>query len=797
MTNANHHSVHSNNQASTRASHSSASTGAAVVATNQFDVWILLVTFRRWWASALPAGAVLAGIALFGVLRSFTPTFQATSLLEANEDYVVFKGVMPVVTDLARTEKPLFFNPIVLDPVLADSSLRRAPSLLDPDKAELNLKRNLTISSGGTPSRLVVSYEDSDREAAAMICNAVVDSYLRQRDAFDSTRVNNLERWLEPEIQRWEQEVTDRQGNVQKLSKQTLGYASGQTTSMLENTSAMTLVTSLRAQIADLTVELSVRDAQLAMQDNISTKGAAQPSETVQSLETDQVGEGLPPSIQFQPREPNDSEIDQLVDQDPQVREAKMRIGRYQSILLDLEDNDLVRIRRDFYNENQAKVAEWEQKLEAAKRAARQPAIEKLNRLATEDFAIRKAEAEAKRIIAQREQELNGRQAELQQQANAEQGRINQTLSRNQLETKLSVLRKQYDEEVARLEQFGGTTAELQFAQEELEVANDVLKKLRDRVAAIRTERRQDGAVRMLASATPPRTPVAELPLKKMGMAGGAAMMVPFFFGLLWELRMRRITDSSMCGGLSLVGEIARMPAGTRSTKDRRIFQESVDTLRSNLFHSTRWKGTRSIAVVSSVSSEGKSSVASQLSLSIAKATGETVLLVDADLRRPDQHRLFGVEMGPGLSAVLAGTTPFLDAVNTSLGHLVHLLPAGELTASPHRLMSPQRLQAFMKDALNNYTYVVIDTAPVLAAGETLAIAATVESTLLCLMRDVSRLDSIRQTTRRLEAAGAAIVGTVFSGVTSRQYAFRYGDYHYSLSDGGFSDVGMRDRQEP
>ncbi|HBJ38172.1 MAG TPA: exopolysaccharide synthesis protein, partial [Planctomycetaceae bacterium] len=374
--------------------------------------------------------------------------------------------------------------------------------------------------------------------------------------------------------------------------------------------------------------------------------------------------------------------------------------------------------------------------------------------------------------------------------------RINQTLSRNQLETKLTVLRKQYEEEVARLEQFGGMTAELQFAQEELEVANDVLKKLRDRVAAIRTERRQDGAVRLLTSATPPKTPVAELPLKKMGLVGGAAMAVPFFLGLLWELRVRRVTDSSMCGGLSLVGEVARMPAGTRSTKERRIFQESVDALRSNLFLSSSWKDTRSIAVVSSISSEGKSSVASQLALSIAKATGETVLLVDADLRRPDQHRLFGVQMGPGLVAVLAGKTPLLDAVNTSLGHLIHLLPAGELTASPHRLMSPQRLQAFMKNALNTYTYVVVDTAPVLAAGETLAIAATAESTLLCLMRDVSRLESIRQTTRRLEAAGAKIVGTVFSGVTSRQYSYRYGDYHYTVNDEDFIDVGVRDSHD-
>ncbi|XZE54259.1 polysaccharide biosynthesis tyrosine autokinase [Planctomycetaceae bacterium SH139] len=699
-------------------------------------------------------------------MRNFVPTYQATSLLEANEDYVVFKGVMPVVKDLARTEKALFFNLIVLEPVLADAELRSAPSLSNPEKAEQNLRRNLEIRSGGTPSRLEVSYTDSDKEAAALICNAVVESYLRQRDAFDSSRVNNLERWLEPEMQRWQQEVSDRQRTVQRLSKQTLGYAPGQQTSILENENTMALMTRLRAQIADLTVELSVRDAQLAMQGSSNQDNASPQSD---ALSTAGNANSASPLSELRLREPSDSEIDQLVNQDPKVAEAIMRINRYKAIMLDMEVNGLERISREYYEQNRAKIVEWERKLNTAKLAARQPAIEKLNQLAADDLAIRRAEGK------------------LQEQLSAERSEMNQQLSREQLVTKLSVLREQYDAELTRLEQFGGTTAELQFAQEELVVANDVLKKLRDRVAAIRTERRQDGAVRVLSAATPPSAPVSVLPFKNLGMAGGAALAIPFMIGLLWELRVRRVTDSSMSGELSVVGEVARLPSGNRSQKERRIFEESVDSLRANLFLSTRWKDTRSIAVVSSISGEGKSSVASQLSLSIAKATGETVLLVDADLRCPDQHRLFLLEMGPGLSAVLSGKVPLQKAVNTSLGNLLHILPAGQLSASPHRLMSPERLQAFMTEALKIYKYVVIDTAPVLSAGETLAITSTVESTLLCVMRDVSRFDSIQRTTRRLEAAGASIIGTVFSGVTSRQYAYRYGDYQYAIRGGDFN----------
>jgi len=753
----------------------SASTGAAA----QFDPWILWVTFRRCWAWALPVGAVLAGLAAFFVLRNFVPVYRASSLLEANQDYVVFQGVMPVVKNLAQTEKALFLNSIVLGPVLADADLRRAPSLSDPEIAEQNLRKNLSISGGGTASRLVVSYQDSDREAAATVCNAIVQSYLRQRDAFDSTRVNNLERWLEPEIQRWEQEVAERRRVVQKLSEQTLGYAPGNKTSILENQGAIALLTRLRSQIAELTVELSVRDAQSAMQSNLMLAESDGASEVLQVA-----AEALVPDPVLQPRrkQPSESEIEQLVDRDPKVAEAKTRISRYKSIMINMEDSDLVRVRREYYEENRAKMKDWEQRLQEAKLAARDPAIEKLNRLADEELARRTAQAEFDRRLA-----------EVQRQAEAEQGEINRKLSRDQLVTKIAVLREQYDEELTRMEQFGGTSAELQFAQEELAVSNSVLMKLRDRVAAIRTERRQDGAVRTLTLATPPSSPVTALPVKHMGMAASAAMMVPFLFGLLWELRMRRITDSSMCGELSVIGEIARLPSGTRSYKGRRIFEESIDSLRANLFLSTRWKDTRSIAVVSSISGEGKSSVASQLSLSIAKATGQTVLLVDADLRCPDQHRLFGLEMGPGFSAVLAGKASLLDAVNSRLGNLIHLLPAGQLTASPHRLMSPERLQEFMREALSHYSYVVIDTAPVLSAGETLAVASTMEATLLCVMRDVSRLDSIHQTTRRLEAAGASVIGTVFSGVTSRQYVYRYGDYQYALSGGDIHDDEFSD----
>jgi capsular exopolysaccharide synthesis family protein len=285
-----------------------------------------------------------------------------------------------------------------------------------------------------------------------------------------------------------------------------------------------------------------------------------------------------------------------------------------------------------------------------------------------------------------------------------------------------------------------------------------------------------------LSAAVPAKAPLETVPTKKMLIASTGGLMLPFLIGLLWELRVKRITNSSRVENATqarLVGEVAKFPSGTSSRRSRRVFEESIDSLRYNLFLSSDCEGVRSIAVASSLSGEGKSSVASQLAVSISKASGKRVLIIDADLRSPDQHEIFGLPMGPGLCKVLAGEVTLREAIDRSLGDFVHVLPAGRLRHSPHRLMSVSAMRDLVDSALEDYEYVVVDTAPVLSAGETLLVTAAVDTTLLCVMRDVSREDSVTRTTTRLEASGAQIGGMVFSGVPSREYAYKYGDYEY------------------
>ncbi len=328
-------------------------------AAKAFDPWILWVTVRRCWPWAVPLGAAFAGIAAFVVMQGFTPRFQASYLLEANEDFVVFKGVMPVVENLAKSEKNLFTNPIVLDPVLEDPTLRHAPSLSNPLTADTNLRKNLSISSGGTDSRLIVSYTDTDPQAAMEVCNAIVDSYLRQRDSFDNTRVNNLERWLNPEIERWEDEVDERQKRVQSLSQKTLGYAPGRAVDRNDNDSKISRMSDLRAQVGELKIELALFDAIAAAP---ATLDAVVPTiSTSPSLAVTEI----------QKKVISERDIENAIDNDPKVRAARAVEDRYAAVVLDIEVQDMVRISRDYYNDMKKNLADAK---DTVQKDARSPA---------------------------------------------------------------------------------------------------------------------------------------------------------------------------------------------------------------------------------------------------------------------------------------------------------------------------------------------------------------------------------------------------------------------------------------
>jgi capsular exopolysaccharide synthesis family protein len=164
----------------------------------------------------------------------------------------------------------------------------------------------------------------------------------------------------------------------------------------------------------------------------------------------------------------------------------------------------------------------------------------------------------------------------------------------------------------------------------------------------------------------------------------------------------------------------------------------------------------------------------------LERATESPILLIDGDMRAPDMHRLFDVPLEPGLTKVLEGACSIEEAIVQVGESNLYVLPAGLLRTNPHYLFGNGSRESLRAAIPDRFRYVIIDTPPILAASEALMLAAMADASVVCALRDVSRIDQVRKAYDRLQATGGNPVGLVLNGVPTRSYTHRYGSYGYS-----------------
>ena len=683
-----------------------------------FDPWLIVATIRRSWRWAVPLGLVIACFVSGFIYWRFVPEYLASHLLEANRDFVVFQGVMQGHADLLQNERPLIENHLVLSPVLSDAKICEAPSLRDIHSREMNIRRNLSLSDAGSKTLMRVSYRDTDPVAAANVCNAIVRSYLQQRQRFDDRRISDLEGWLQPALKLWQDEVEQHRERIVSLSKQAKGFDPFQETTRL-NTDA-TYLTSLRDELSSLRSNEAVIEAELLMlKDVLSKPGQNEIND-------------IDPMV-----------FEDLVKEQEEVARASRSLNEKNDEMRMMEKSDLVRTRQAWYETLKKDIAALENQLSSAKLAVRPTVISKW-----------------------RESALVAKTAEL-----------------TRTRTRRNVIEGNFKAEEERLSKFAGETAELYFAQQKYLQARNILERLNERTASLRTERQKSSTIQTLAEAQTPTAPIESVPWKKILMFAAASFTTPFGLAFFLEIQSKRISHSNSLEGekeIPVLGEVVMLPSHSGSAKKQRAYDESIDSLRSNFILSDPGN-TQTLVIASSMPGEGKSTLATHLAISLSKMGAGRVLLMDADFRSPDQHHLFGLPMSEGLAGVLRGSVTLDEAIDTSLGEQLHILTAGEIRRDLARIVSKERIENLMQEVKGKYRFIIIDTAPVLAASETLSFAAGADGTLLCTMRDVTRQDHLQRCLKRLDLSGAKLIGTVFSGMPIRQYLYRYGDYRYSM----------------
>jgi capsular exopolysaccharide synthesis family protein len=210
---------------------------------------------------------------------------------------------------------------------------------------------------------------------------------------------------------------------------------------------------------------------------------------------------------------------------------------------------------------------------------------------------------------------------------------------------------------------------------------------------------------------------------------------------------------------------------------------ETYRTIRTAVFFGTPDRESRTILVTSPAPGDGRSTFASNLAIAMAQA-GKRVLLVDADFRRPVQHRIFECRPGIGLSTVLAGHEPLDKTIqNTGIASL-DILPAGPLPANPSEILNSQSFNEVLEELSVRYEHVVIDSPPVMAVADARILAAMCSVTILVLRAQTSTRKTAMHARRALQSVGAAILGVVVNDVPRGRD--RSGDY------GGYSEYRAR-----
>lgn len=207
---------------------------------------------------------------------------------------------------------------------------------------------------------------------------------------------------------------------------------------------------------------------------------------------------------------------------------------------------------------------------------------------------------------------------------------------------------------------------------------------------------------------------------------------------------------------------------------------EAMRKLRTNLRFVHVDDPVRTLVVTSANPSEGKSSIASNLARLVA-LSGQNVVLVDCDLRRPSQAGIFGVDSSLGLSQVLAGDLPVGEAMIQTEVPGLKLLPAGRVPPNPSELAGSRKM-ADLIAFLGRDAMVIIDSPPMLAVTDAALLAAATDGAIFVAVAGKTPKDQVRVCGNQLEMVGAAMLGTVLNRVPKRalgEATYGYGRSYY------------------
>ncbi|MEI6427973.1 MAG: polysaccharide biosynthesis tyrosine autokinase [Pseudanabaena sp. ELA607] len=384
---------------------------------------------------------------------------------------------------------------------------------------------------------------------------------------------------------------------------------------------------------------------------------------------------------------------------------------------------------------------------------------------------------------------------------------IQQTLATQLFETQTSLAVQETQLASIRAAQSELTTAFTQIPQlqqrytelqRQLSLDTATYNKLSEKLEELRIAEAQEiSSWRVLESPLVPSAPFSPNISRNLSTGAIIGLALGVLLALLLERldqRIREVEEVRDLSDLPLLGAVPRTDLPSLKAAQGRsmslpsssqfyAFKEAISSLGLNLRYLGSDQSVRVLAFTSAVPAEGKSTITFNLAILLAEL-GHSVLLVDADMRKPTLHRLAGTSNSYGLSTAIATMRPWQELIRPlDEADKLHFLAAGPSAPNPIVLLESQKMDDLLKQWRTAYDYVLIDTPPVVGIADAQCLASKVDSIILVAAIERSTRSAIVRSLDVLQNARGKVAGLLINminqGDSSYYYSY-YTSYYYN-----------------
>jgi capsular exopolysaccharide synthesis family protein len=684
--------------------------GQPEILSGGFDLVWLLHSLRRRWLLAATLG-LTAAVAAAALVWFVTPSkATATALLKVASRptsiaFHVDTGGEPNFETYKRTQIELFNSHFVLQAALGKPGIAQLPTLAAEDDQIAWLRENLDVSFPGNAEVLRIAMEGENKDEIKQIVAAATQAYLDEivyADRDNQLRVRDL---LTRSYQKTTDEIRRKSRAFNDLAKQLHTFESHE--AQVDRNIYLQSLSSLRAERDKIGEELMREEIKLSL---------------LHAHRSD-------PALQ-------EAKINEMLAADPQVGQLRQQIDGLELAILE----EQTRARR-----------------------SDAPSLVRLQDRAQQ----------ARRQLASRQAQLRPRIVFDLENSGDPQAQLDLSsieIRKKFLTARAEQVASEIENVTDEIKRMGERSLELEALRNELDQLRKVASTMGSKIEAWDIELESPHRVTLVqpAWATPGLND-----LQRYLLSGVAAMLGLGLVGFAvagWDLRARKLNGPQQVDeglGLQVMGELPPLANQKRldaSNPAVAMLSEGIDGVRTRLIYMNSSQDTRVVLVTSAAGGEGRTTVASQLAASLARA-GRKTLLVDADLRRPSLHHLFELPLSDGLSEVLRSEAALESVVRKTHAEDLWLLTAGQCNAKTIQALAQDRIHGVLGELREQFEFIILDSAPALDLADSLIMGRHTDGAILAVRRDVSRVPQIHETRERLKNVGIRILGSVVNGV--------------------------------